>query len=259
LASAASEFMAASATAELLGFLAPVIGVAAAEVLAPAIVVAGIAMLLYVGGNLLGDAIFEQIVQPFLNLLEELEMGTWLHHILDNIHLAQLLPLDPLVLDLNGDGVGLTSLADGARFDFSGDLFKEKTGWVGAHDGILVVDHNGNGLIDDGSEMFGNFEAFGAPGGTQSYSAVPGFAQLAAYDSNGDGKVDASDTHFADIKVWQDANQNGKTDAGELKSLAEVGIASISTTSAPRISVLHRRRKFESVASRNSLTWQCAA
>jgi Ca2+-binding RTX toxin-like protein len=170
------------------------------------------------------------VVHDFLitQIDQILEVGDWLQEILHGINLASLLPVDPLVLDLNGDGLGLVGLVDGNAFDFSGDLFKEKTGWVDGNDGILVVDHNLNGLIDDGYEMFGNFGVFDDATGNQVYNSnVAGFDQLATFDSNGDGKVDASDAKFAEIKVWQDANHNGKTDAGELKTLAEVGIASL--------------------------------
>ncbi|MCS3761248.1 calcium-binding protein [Bradyrhizobium centrosematis] len=141
---------------------------------------------------------------------------------------------DPLVLDLNGDGVNLSSMAgNNASFDVDKDGFAERVGWVRGGDGMLVRDLNGNGKIDDIGEMFGN-------------DHTPGFTQLASLDGNhdgkisalddgladfnGDGTVDASDT-FATLKVWIDANEDGKTDAGELKSLASLDIVSISTGS----------------------------
>ena len=141
---------------------------------------------------------------------------------------------DPLVLDLDGDGVDLSSMAgNNASFDVDKDGFAERVGWVRGGDGMLVRDLNGNGKIDDIGEMFGNDQ-------------TPGFTQLATLDGNhdgkisalddgladfnGDGVVDASDT-FATLKVWVDANEDGKTDAGELKSLASLDIVSISTGS----------------------------
>lgn len=141
---------------------------------------------------------------------------------------------DPLVLDLNGDGVNLSSMAGNiASFDVDKDGFAERLGWVRGGDGMLVRDLDGNGMIDDIGEMFGN-------------DHTPGFTQLAGLDGNhdgkistldngladfnGDGTVDASDT-FASLKVWIDANEDGKTDAGELKSLASLDIVSISTGS----------------------------
>ncbi|MBL4589096.1 MAG: hypothetical protein JKY11_03325, partial [Alphaproteobacteria bacterium] len=126
---------------------------------------------------------------------------------------------DPLVIDLDGDGIELTTenYVTGKHFDLNGDGFAERTGWVSGDDGLLAVDVNGNGTIDDISELFG------APG-------VSGFTALASYDSNLDGVVDALDTNFSDIFVWQDSNENAITDAGELKTLAELGIASFDVT-----------------------------
>ena len=123
---------------------------------------------------------------------------------------------DPLVLDLRGDGLDTTSLSgSGVHFDLNTDYFAERTGWIAASDGFLVLDKNGNGAIDDASEMFGSFTG-------------SGFADLAAYDSNHDGRIDASDLIFSKLKVWQDANQDGVAQPGELHSLADEGIASIS-------------------------------
>jgi hypothetical protein len=123
---------------------------------------------------------------------------------------------DPIVLDLDGDGVALSPLnGSDVHFDFAGDGFAEKTGWVSASDGILAIDDNANGVIDNGLELFGS-------------STQDGFAVLEKLDANGDGKIDAQDVDFSKLKVWQDANQNGVSDAGELKTLSELGIVSIS-------------------------------
>ena len=80
----------------------------------------------------------------------------------------------------------------------------------------LVTDNNNNLLVDDLSELFG-----GAVG--------EGFADLASFDSNNDGLVNALDLNFADLLVWQDANDDGITDPTELISLAQTGIASVPT------------------------------
>jgi hypothetical protein len=65
-------------------------------------------------------------------------------------------PASPLVLDLDGDGVELTTLAEQVvRFDIDMDGFREATGWVKADDGLLVYDRNGDGFINDVSELFG--------------------------------------------------------------------------------------------------------
>ncbi|MEM7778320.1 MAG: hypothetical protein AAF732_22290, partial [Pseudomonadota bacterium] len=122
---------------------------------------------------------------------------------------------DPLVLDLDGDGIETVStLHSGVHFDLDGDFFAEKTGWVGADDGFLVLDRNANGRIDDITEMFG------APG-------VSGFVELAELDDTGDGLITADDAAFASLQVWRDLDQDGVTDEGELFSLAELDIVSI--------------------------------
>jgi Ca2+-binding RTX toxin-like protein len=126
---------------------------------------------------------------------------------------------DPLVLDLDGDGYELTTQANSRTyFEFDSDGFGERTGWVRGDDGLLALDANANGKIDDVTELFGN-------------RTTSGFAALAVHDINADGKIDASDAVYSSLRIWQDRNQDGVTDAGELKSLSELGIASISLSS----------------------------
>ncbi|PRA78518.1 hypothetical protein CQ054_22140 [Ochrobactrum sp. MYb29] len=125
-------------------------------------------------------------------------------------------PKDPLVLDLDGDGIELVSAdKSGVHFDFESDGFAEKTGWLRPDDAFLIHDDNGNGRVDGPSELFGN---------TQQ----DGFSALAAFDTNKDGKVDADDKDFAKIALWRDLNQNGVFDEGERFSLSEYNIESIS-------------------------------
>ena len=97
-----------------------------------------------------------------------------------------------------------------------------KTGWAGKNDALLVWDRNTNSSIDTGAELFGDFTML--PNGTL---APNGFAALAALDSNGDGVLDANDPAFAELKIWRDADQNGKTGTGELISLLDAGIVSL--------------------------------
>jgi Ca2+-binding RTX toxin-like protein/subtilisin-like proprotein convertase family protein len=133
--------------------------------------------------------------------------------------LAQALFVDPLVIDLDGDGVELLNgVESGVTFDVDSDGYAESTGWVAPDDGFLARDLNGNGKIDDARELFSNTTG----------SATTGFGALAALDANGDGKIDQNDPAFGQLVIWQDANGNGKTDAGELKTLTELGITSIS-------------------------------
>ncbi len=130
----------------------------------------------------------------------------------------------PLILDLDGDGVETTSVTAGLHFDHDGNSFAEESGWVGKDDGLLVLDKNGNGTIDNGSELFGNNTALQAGG-----KAANGFAALADLDSNADGKIDSKDAAFASLKVWKDGNGDGITQAGELLTLTQAGVASLAT------------------------------
>jgi hypothetical protein len=93
---------------------------------------------------------------------------------------------------------------------------------VGGNDGLLVHDLNHDGTINDGSELFGSATRDANGNRTQD-----GYAAMATEDSNHDGKLDEHDAHWKELQVWVDANHDGKTDAGELKSLSDVGIASI--------------------------------
>ncbi|WP_293266580.1 calcium-binding protein, partial [Neptunomonas sp.] len=133
---------------------------------------------------------------------------------------------DPLVLDLDGDGIE-TIAADGSvLFDHDGDGVKNGTGWISADDGMLVLDLNGNGTIDNGGELFGD-NTLKADGS----KAIHGFDALAELDTNGDGLVNASDTQFAALRVWQDLNQDGISQANELSTLSDLNILSINTDS----------------------------
>jgi VCBS repeat-containing protein len=123
----------------------------------------------------------------------------------------------PVVLDLNHDGhVTFLSAAAGVTFDYNGDGVKEATPWAGPNDGILVRDSNHDGLVTSASEfVFGH----------------DGMTDLQALAAQYGPTLDANDADFASFAVWQDANSNGVVDAGEMKSLAAAGIASISLSS----------------------------
>ena len=129
----------------------------------------------------------------------------------------------PVALDLDGDGIETVSVSNGALFDHAADGFAELTGWVGPDDGLLVRDLNGNGTIDSGRELFGSETLL-----SNGQKAANGFEALRELDSNGDGVVDANDAAISELRIWKDANGDGQTDAGELFTLGEVGIQSIS-------------------------------
>lgn len=125
---------------------------------------------------------------------------------------------DPLIIDLDGDGIELTGADDTtARFDIdvTGEAV-EMSGWVSSDDAFLVLDLNANGLIDDKSELFGDADGF-----------ADGFANLASYDDNKDSVIDMGDDIYASLQLWQDSDSDGETDEGELFSLSDL-ISSIS-------------------------------
>ncbi|MBM7625088.1 DUF2974 domain-containing protein [Sporohalobacter salinus] len=119
-----------------------------------------------------------------------------------------------LILDLNGDGIKTVGQENGVHFDLDNNDFKEKTEWINSKDGLLTLDKNNNGIIDDGNELFG----------TETES---GFEILGEYDSNSDNKIDQNDEIYSRLKVWQDKNQNGESEAQELYTLKELDIKSI--------------------------------
>ena len=149
-------------------------------------------------------------------------------------------PRDPIILDLDGDGLETVGLNANIYFDHDGDGVLTKTGWAGKDDALLVWDRNGNGRIDTGAELFGDFTPL-----LNGTLAPNGFAALAALDANGDGVIDASDPAFAELKLWRDADQNGATGAGELISLADAGILSLN---------LANTLKNQNLANGNQLT-----
>lgn len=128
----------------------------------------------------------------------------------------------PIILDLDGDGIELTDNENGTIFDINGDGEKDRTSWTqsgqGFDDAFLVLDRNGNGEIDSGKELFGD-----------QNGADNGYDELAKLDSNGDGQIDANDEAYSELQLWADMDGDGKVGDGELKTLEEMGVTSIST------------------------------
>jgi hypothetical protein len=140
--------------------------------------------------------------------------------------IAPPIRIAPLTLDLDGDGIETTAQSgwNGVLFDHNNDDKKTATGWLSGDDGFLVMDRNGNGTIDNGTELFGDNTQL-----SNGDTASDGFAALADIDSNQDGLIDVNDSAFANLRVWQDKNQDGVSQPDELKTLDQLGIASLST------------------------------
>jgi hypothetical protein len=155
-------------------------------------------------------------------------------------------PRDPLTLDLNGNGIETVPVkTPPILFDLTASGLKTGVGWIAPSDGLLALDRNGNGMIDDGAELFGDATPAYQPGTTTpaTGNTVDGFAALAQEDTNADGVVNNLDANWNNLRVWQDLNQDGISQPGELKTMDEGGIVSFNTGSTRHIQTLPNRNQ----------------
>ena len=126
----------------------------------------------------------------------------------ENVRMMEVSMCDPLVINLDGN---IAELSDQTfLFDLDGDGQKDEINRLGAGSGFLALDKNGDGVINDGNELFG----------TKSGN---GFADLAAYDTDHNGFIDEGDEIWDKLKIWV-MDENGE---GQLYSLAEKGVGAI--------------------------------
>ena len=133
-------------------------------------------------------------------------------------------PRDPLIIDANRDGkIETIGLDKEVFFDLDANGFAENTAWAGKNEGFLALDLDGSGFIENGRELFGD-ETYKADG----IKATSGFDALSQYDENGDKIIDENDTIYDQLLLWIDSNSNGFSDKGELISIKDADIKSIS-------------------------------
>ncbi|HVF66164.1 MAG TPA: hypothetical protein VM914_00775 [Pyrinomonadaceae bacterium] len=137
----------------------------------------------------------------------------------------------PILIDVAGDGFALTDAAGGGVFNLGRENTTTRTSWTRADsdDAWLALDRDGDGTIDDGRELFGNFAAQPAPPAGQGKN---GFLALAEFDKpanggNSDGVINSADGVYTRLRLWQDRNHDGVSQGSELHALPALGLASI--------------------------------
>ncbi|MCJ8168884.1 hypothetical protein [Atopomonas sediminilitoris] len=145
---------------------------------------------------------------------------------------------DPLVLDLAGNGFSTRGLAQAVRFDLDADGHSEAVSLSNADDALLALDRNNNGRIDNGRELFGD-----------QNGAAHGFAELAKYDDNADGQIDANDRVYSNLLLVQFDEQGRQRISG----LAEQGIRSISLGFSASTQAINT---YDRLAQLGEFTWQ---
>jgi hypothetical protein len=147
-----------------------------------------------------------------------------------------------LALDLDGNGLDVSKIGMGlgashVYFDLDNDDFSERTAWIVGNDGLLAIDQNGNGQIDNQNELFGN---------NKTHS--DGFRKLYDLDPNKDGVIYRYDQLYEKLLVWVDSKQDGISAKEELHTLSDLGISEIRYDD-PEVVNVHQNENYIGLSS----------
>jgi len=121
--------------------------------------------------------------------------------------------IDPLVINIDASTVKVTDQK--FLFDLDADGKEEEISFTKEGSGFLALDKNGDGRVNDGSELFGT-------------KSGDGFADLAAYDEDGNGWIDEADDVFDNLKIWMKDEQGND----RLVTIRDAGVGAIYLGSA---------------------------